>query len=142
MGLIHNFLELIRFQTLDRSERNLVFYAESESYWGYLYPFIRCLVEEHNKSVCYLTSSSSDPVLDGKIPGIRPFFIHKGYIRTILFASGLGIVYAGLTITMAGVLMMLILFFNKPEHVLHPTWILFIGLGTVVWGEIKKARCK
>ena len=57
-------------------------------------------------------------------------------------ASGLSIVYAGLTITMAGGLMMLILFFNKPEHVRHPTWILFIGLGTVVYGEIKKARCK
>ena len=58
------------------------------------------------------------------------------------FASGLGIVYAGLTITMAGVLMMLILFFKTPEHVLPPTWILFIGLGTVVYGAIKKARCK
>lgn len=42
------------------------------------------------------------------------------------FASGLGIVYTGLTITMAGVVMMLILYFNKPEHVLHPTWLLFI----------------
>jgi uncharacterized membrane protein YccC len=54
----------------------------------------------------------------------------------------LGIVYTGLTITMAGVVMMLILYFNKPEHVLHPTWILFIGLGIVIWGEVKKARCK
>lgn len=87
MGLIHNFCELIRFQTLDRSERNLVFYAESESYWGYLYPFIRCLIEDYDKSVCYLTSSLSDPVLDGKIPGIHPFFIHKESIRTILFAN-------------------------------------------------------
>lgn len=58
------------------------------------------------------------------------------------FAYGLGIVYTGLTITMAGVVMMLILYFSKPEHVLHPTWILFIGLGMVVWGEVKKARCK
>ena len=58
------------------------------------------------------------------------------------FASGLGIVYTGLTITMTGVVMMLILYFNKPEHVLHPTWLLFIGLATVVWGEVKKARCK
>lgn len=58
------------------------------------------------------------------------------------FANGLGLVYTGLTITMAGVVMMLILYFNKPEHVLHPTWILFIGLGIVAWGEIKKARCK
>ncbi len=58
------------------------------------------------------------------------------------FANGMGIVYTGLLITMAGVVMMLILYFNKPEHVLHPTWILFSGLGIVAWGEIKKARCK
>ena len=58
------------------------------------------------------------------------------------FANGLSLVYTGITITMAGVVMMLILYFNKPEHVLHPTWILFIGLGIITWGEIKKARCK
>jgi len=58
------------------------------------------------------------------------------------FASGLGIVYTGLLVTMSGVALMLILFFNKPENVLHPTWILFAGLGIVAWGEIKKARCK
>jgi hypothetical protein len=87
MGLISNYREMVRFQKLDRSERNIVFYAESESYWGYLYPFIRSLIEEHGKSVCYLTSSPSDPVLEGKIPEIRPFYIHKGSIRTILFSS-------------------------------------------------------
>ena len=54
----------------------------------------------------------------------------------------LGSVYTGITMTMAGVVMMLILYFNKPEHVLHPTWLLFIGLATVVWGEVKKSRCK
>jgi len=81
------FREMRRFQKLDRSERNLVFYAESESYWGYLYPFILYLIEKHGKSVCYLTSSPSDPVLEGKIPGIRPFCVGKGSIRTILFAS-------------------------------------------------------
>jgi YidC/Oxa1 family membrane protein insertase len=84
---IFEFREMRRFQKLDWSERNLVFYAESESYWGYLYPFIQHLVEKHGKSVSYLTSSPSDPVLEGKIPGIRPFCIGKGAIRTILFAS-------------------------------------------------------
>jgi hypothetical protein len=91
MGLIGSFFfelrELRRFQSLPRSERELVFYSESESYWMYLYPFISRLIEEHGRSVCYLTSSPSDPALENNISGIRPFCIGKGSIRTILFAS-------------------------------------------------------
>jgi hypothetical protein len=91
MGLItsaiSDFREMRRFQKLDRPERNLIFYAESESYWRYLYPFIRCLVEDCGKSICYLTSSPSDPVLKGNNLGVRSFCIGKGSARTILFAS-------------------------------------------------------
>jgi hypothetical protein len=43
---------------------------------------------------------------------------------------------------MAGVALMLVLFFNKPEHVLHPTWILLLGLAIAAYGEYKKFRCK
>ena len=79
--------EMRRFQNLDRSERSIVFYAESESYWSYLFPFISSLIEDYGKIVCYLTSSPSDPVLKDSIDGIRPFFIGDGIVRTILFAS-------------------------------------------------------
>ncbi len=58
------------------------------------------------------------------------------------FARGLSAVYTGLTITMSGVVMMLILYFAKPEHVLHPTWLLFIGFAVVGWGEWEKFRSK
>lgn len=81
------FREMRRFQKLDRAERKIVFYAESESYWGYLEPFIRCLIEEGGESVCYLTSSLNDPLLTGNVAKIRPFFIGKGSVRTMLFAS-------------------------------------------------------
>ena len=58
------------------------------------------------------------------------------------FEKGLNAVFLGLTVCMAGVALMLILFFNKPEHVLHPTWILFLGFAIVGYGEYKKFRCK
>ncbi|MFQ5717295.1 MAG: hypothetical protein ACE5GQ_09365 [Nitrospinales bacterium] len=58
------------------------------------------------------------------------------------FASGLGNVYDGLTIAMCGVGFMLILYFNKPEDVLKPTWIILLGLGLAAWGEWKKMRSK
>ena len=58
------------------------------------------------------------------------------------FAKGLSAVYTGLAIVMSGVAMMLILYFTKPEHVLHPTWLLFIGFAVVGWGEWEKFRAK
>ena len=56
--------------------------------------------------------------------------------------KGLSTVYTGLVIAMSGVVMMLILYFNKPEDVLHPTWLLALGFCIVGWGEWQKYRCK
>ena len=58
------------------------------------------------------------------------------------FEKGLNAVFLGLTVAMAGVGLMLVLYFNKPENVLHPTWILFLGLAIAGYGEYKKFRCK
>jgi hypothetical protein len=59
-----------------------------------------------------------------------------------LFVQGMEKVYWGMIIAMAGVGLMMILYFNKPENVLHPTWILFIGLGLAGWGEWQKYKGK
>lgn len=59
-----------------------------------------------------------------------------------LFVKGMEKVHWGLIITMAGVGLMLILYFNEPEKVLHPTWILFTGLGLCAWGEWQKYKGK
>jgi hypothetical protein len=58
------------------------------------------------------------------------------------FEKGLNAVFLGLFVCMAGVVLMLILFFNKPENVLHPTWIIILGFVIAIWGEYKKFRCK
>jgi len=59
-----------------------------------------------------------------------------------LFEKGMEKVYWGLIIAMAGVALMLILYFNNPVNVLKPTWILFIGLGLAAWGEWQKYKGK
>jgi hypothetical protein len=59
-----------------------------------------------------------------------------------LFVKGMEKVYGGLMVAMAGVVLMMILFFHDPENVLHPTWILFIGLGLAGWGEWQKYKGK
>ncbi|MFQ5443066.1 MAG: hypothetical protein ACE5EK_00475 [Nitrospinales bacterium] len=58
------------------------------------------------------------------------------------FAKGMGNIYTGLVIAMSGVAIMLVLFFKKPEDVLKPSWVIFIGLGIVAWGEWQKFRSK
>jgi len=58
------------------------------------------------------------------------------------FASGMSNVYTGLMIAMAGVAFMLILFFQEPEDVLKPTWIILLGLCVVAWGEWQKFRSR
>ncbi len=58
------------------------------------------------------------------------------------FAKGLATVYTGLLLAMSGVGIMLFLFFQKPENVLHPTWLILSGLAIIAWGEWQKFRAK
>jgi hypothetical protein len=59
-----------------------------------------------------------------------------------LFEQGMEKVYWGLIIAMAGVGLMMILYFNDPVNVLKPTWILLIGLGLAGFGEWQKYKGK
>ena len=58
------------------------------------------------------------------------------------YVKGMNMTYNGMTITMVGVLMMMILYFMRPEHVLHPLWIEIFGLLVAGWGEFLKFRAK
>jgi hypothetical protein len=58
------------------------------------------------------------------------------------FAKGMEKVYTGLILCMCGVVIMLILFFSNPEHVLRPSWILGLGFTVIAWGEWQKYRSK
>jgi hypothetical protein len=58
------------------------------------------------------------------------------------YVKGMNMTYNGITITMVGVLMMMILYFTRPEHVLHPFWIQILGMLLAAWGEFLKFRAK
>ncbi|PIQ97256.1 MAG: hypothetical protein COV67_05190 [Nitrospinae bacterium CG11_big_fil_rev_8_21_14_0_20_56_8] len=58
------------------------------------------------------------------------------------FIKGMEISYWGMIITMFGVLVMLFLYFQIPEHVLHPTWILVIGFIIIGVGEYQKFKAR
>ena len=58
------------------------------------------------------------------------------------YVKGMNMTYNGMTIAMVGVLMMMILYFTRPEHVLHPFWIQILGMLIAAWGEFLKFRAK
>ena len=68
--------------------------------------------------------------------------IRKGLNDPEKYVKGMNMTYNGMTITMVGVVMMLILYFTRPEHVLHPFWIQILGLLVAGWGEYIKFRAK
>ena len=58
------------------------------------------------------------------------------------YVKGMNMTYNGITITMVGVLMMMILYFTRPEHVLYPFWIQILGMIVAGWGEFLKFHAK
>ena len=68
--------------------------------------------------------------------------IRKGLNDPEKYVKGMNMTYNGMTITMVGVVMMLILYFTRPEHVLHPFWIQILGMLVAGWGEFLKFRAK
>ena len=58
------------------------------------------------------------------------------------YVKGMNMTYNGMTIALVGVLMMVILYFTRPEHVLHPFWIQILGMLVAAWGEFLKFRAK
>jgi hypothetical protein len=59
-----------------------------------------------------------------------------------LFVKGMEKTYWGIIIAMAGVVLMMILYFNDPINAVKPAWILVIGLGLAGFGEWQKYKGK
>ncbi len=58
------------------------------------------------------------------------------------FVKGQEALYWGILIAMGSVLMMLFLMFKDPEKVMHPAWLMFLGLALCAWGEFQKYRAR
>lgn len=84
-GLIAEWKELERFNSLDRADRAIVFYAEDSGSWVHFRPIIEELIGRLGRRVCYVTSSANDPVLDRKDDRLPTFQVGFGPARTNLF---------------------------------------------------------
>jgi hypothetical protein len=74
-----------RFGRLSDYERSIVFYSEGKDDWVHLSPIVKHLLCDHDKTICYLSSSTDDPGLHQEDTRIIPFLIGNGTVRTIIF---------------------------------------------------------
>jgi len=79
MGAIDNFMcswgALRRFQKLPWNQKNVVFYSEGASYLKFFHRIMEELVADHGHTLCYVTSSPADTMLESAPPGIDTYYI-------------------------------------------------------------------
>ena len=86
-GLGYDWKELKRFQKLDKKDRSIVFYLESEHSFIVFKPIIEKLTQEYDMKICYVTSSKTDPMLTSNDKNILPFYIGVGIARSNFFIN-------------------------------------------------------
>jgi hypothetical protein len=79
--------DLWRFRSLSRANRSIVFYSEGAESEPHLGPILVELVKQEGRQVCYVTSSSSDPMLAHSSEQILTFVIGSGSARTSFFST-------------------------------------------------------
>lgn len=68
--------QIRKFFKIPKRERGIVFYAEHQGYWPAFQGLIGELNTKHHRTVWYITSDWSDPVLREENPRIRPVYVH------------------------------------------------------------------
>ena len=67
------------FRKIPQAEKAIVLYVENENYYAYLEGLVTALTGQYDLSVCYITSSPEDPILQTTNPRIKPL-----YVKTLL----------------------------------------------------------
>ena len=86
-GFGNEWKELKKFKKLTDKERSIVFYSENESYTVHFEKLIEELTNVHHLTVCYVTSSKDDPILNSSNTKILSFYIGDGTARTDFFIN-------------------------------------------------------
>jgi YidC/Oxa1 family membrane protein insertase len=77
---------LRQFNALPRTRRRIVFYSEGRGYGTYFAPVLEAL-RARGQEVLYVTSGEDDPLLTTPPPGLLPFYIGSGSVRTLFFVG-------------------------------------------------------
>ena len=75
------------FQKLPPGKRRIVFYSEGKTYWPFLRPFVKTLLETTDETPAYVSSEADDPGLSfapGRMTGLT---VGSGFIMILWFNS-------------------------------------------------------
>ena len=65
------------FWKTQKKEKSIVFYAEHEGYYPYFEGLIEKLINEYDRTLCYVTSDPDDPILQETRSRIRTFYLNR-----------------------------------------------------------------
>jgi hypothetical protein len=82
---VRSWREFLRFQKRPPALRDIVFYSEGSPYGGFLRPVVESLIEEHGRSVSYITSDAHDPALKEDHGPFQAYYISHESARIFLF---------------------------------------------------------
>ena len=78
---------MIDFSGLPKSERQIVFYCEGESYWVHLEAILKQILEISDVPINYISSSSDDPGLQYQHANLKHFLTDNGWVRNWMFEN-------------------------------------------------------
>ena len=77
----------IDFNNLPKNQRQITFYSEGRSYWPHLKGLLNAVLEQTDKSICYVSSSLDDPGLLVEHQRLSVFYIGMGFVRDYFFQN-------------------------------------------------------
>ena len=78
--------DLKKFENLDHTEKQIVFYSENQNSMFIFKSLIEELINQ-DITICYVTSSKDDPNLNSSNEKMRTFYIGEGIMRTKFFLN-------------------------------------------------------
>lgn len=84
---LHDWKELRKFEALDETDCEIVFYAENRASMNHFKALIVELTEKMNLQICYVSSVKDDPMFSSINKNIKSFYIGDGAARTKFFLT-------------------------------------------------------
>ena len=78
---------VVKFNQLDSSQKQIVFYSEGKNYWVHLKGLIKELLATTDCHICYVSSASDDPGLQLINKKLNSFLIDEGWVRNWWFEN-------------------------------------------------------
>lgn len=72
---------------LPPDKRKIVFYSEGKNYWVNFKDTVKCLINNYELTVCYVTSDLNDPRLNEESPKFIPVYIGDEFFRILMFRN-------------------------------------------------------